>query len=507
MTKQEVLAQLGQWEKAQAHDKIVSAILSLPVEQRDYRLSCALAREYNMLGRHQEAKDLLENLAQEGRRDPNWFFHYGFSLHALGRYAEAKGAFQQLLKMVPKQPNILALIHSCDVHLEKQALAKAYSDGLDLDEDKTLDYILKGLLHGAFGVPDQVEEDCIYIPAWELRIYPEVTELEKDSVVLTFNLECPRWDRDINEVSAAKAQNPAMALNVICSGFVLSLGNAVSQLAQKQKGLPLETEFAGHKHRWQVYRGNVLSGGETPKLEDFELYWKLLKDDLAQRIGNQKLCVVKIAVSKNGDVARGECRLNGVRIESLSRKVEAVAAQWPTKAFGLQRQFFLLEQEEETYLPGAPKADQLDQWVQETVRLYGAVHSKEEADALPEKLKELCGGDATLAKELQIYLPMGAAENAYRKLAYPETLTFDFGGRKETVFRSQLATFHPMQRALYWALQYKVFGEETESLYHSLISASPLYQFIQKQSLEGKPVQDGMGVSMTISVPEDFELR
>ena len=135
MTKQEVLAQLGQWEKAQAHDKIVSAILSLPVEQRDYRLSCALAREYNMLGRHQEAKDLLESLAQEGRRDPNWFFHYGFSLHALGRYAEAKGAFQQLLKMVPKQPNILALIHSCDVHLEKQALAKAYSDGLDLDEE------------------------------------------------------------------------------------------------------------------------------------------------------------------------------------------------------------------------------------------------------------------------------------------------------------------------------------------------------------------------------------
>ena len=70
-----------------------------------------------------------------------------------------------------------------------------------------------------------------------------------------------------------------------------------------------------------------------------------------------------------------------------------------------------------------------------------------------------------------------------------------------------MAAFHPIQHALHWAMQHKVFGAETERLYQTLVTASPLFQFVQKSAKEGNPVKDGMGVNLTIGVSEDFQIR
>jgi hypothetical protein len=177
------------------------------------------------------------------------------------------------------------------------------------------------------------------------------------------------------------------------------------------------------------------------------------------------------------------------------------------KRLNLHRQFFILQQDEETLEPFPYDQETLEDFTRETVRLYNEVRSMEAAKALPGKLLELCGGDATLAKELQLYVPIAASEFFYKNLAYPETLTFDLDGQQAVVFRTQMASFYTIQKHLYWALQNKVFGKETQSIYHHLVSASPLFQFINKQEKEGHPVPDGMGMNLTISVDKDFQLR
>ena len=508
MNKQELLNQIKEWGKAQQHQKIADAIEALPESERDYLFTCILAREYNMLHRYEEAKELLDTVRKEGKNDPNWFFHYGYTFYSMKRYAEAKGAFQQVLKMVPKHPNVMILLNNCNMHLEKQALAKAFGDGSHLDEEKTIDFILKYYLHDCFEVNDRVEDDHIVIPSWNISIYPEITDLQADAVAVTFNIECPDWDRDIVEVSAAKGPNPAAALTIACNTFMMSLIHTFTLAAKKVNAVRMETEFAGKKHGWNVYRGNLLAGGEAQKVQNFNLYWDALKDQLAKRIGNQKMAYVKIFAMKNGDQIKGECRINDVRIESLSHIVAELVKTWDCDGYGIHRQFFIFQQDAETLEPYAYDAEMLEAYTMDAIRLFGAVKSREDALALPNKISELCGGDATLARELQLYIPMVAAEHAFRKLAYPETLTFEFqGGRKETVFRSQMAAFHPIQHALHWAMQYKVFGEETERLYQTLVSASPLFQFVQKGMKEGNPVKDGMGVNLTIGVSDDFEIR
>ena len=507
MNKQELLKNIEQWAKAMEHQKIIDAINALPENERDYTLTCILAREYNVVQRFADAKALMESVRAEGQKDPNWFFHYGYTLYSLRRFAEAKGAFQQVLKMVPKHPNVLMLLNSCEANLEKEALAKAYGDGTDLDEDKTLEHILKCHLHNNFEAKDIVEEDHISIPSWNMRIYPELTELEKDSVIVTFNVECPDWDRDFVEISAAKGKNTAAALNVACTSFVMSAMNTIALMKKKANAVKLESDFAGKKHSWSVYRGNLLAGGEAQSINSFDYYWSMLKDELAKRLGNQKMAYVKVYVSKTGDNVRGEVRINDIRVESLSHKVRKAASEWQFSGYGVHRQFFILMQDEETLEPFPYDQETLEDFTRETVRLYNEVRSMEAAKALPGKLLELCGGDATLAKELQLYVPIAASEFFYKNLAYPETLTFDLDGQQAVVFRTQMASFYTIQKHLYWALQNKVFGKETQSIYHHLVSASPLFQFINKQEKEGHPVPDGMGMNLTISVDKDFQLR
>lgn len=508
MNRQELLDQIREWRKGLEHQKIIDAIEALPEGERDYLFTCLLAREYNVVNRFEEAKELLGSVRQEGKNDPNWFFHYGYTLFSLKRYAEAKGAFQQVLKMVPKHPNVLILLKNCEVQLEREAMAKSFGEGLPLDEDRTLEHILKFHLHNNFEVVDQVEDDHIVIPSWNISIYPEITDLKEDAVAITFNVECPDWDRDITEVSAAKGKNPAMALSIACSTFMLSLMHSISLMAKKQNAVDMETEFVGKKHNWKVYRGNLLAGGEAQKIQNFNLYWDALKEQLSKRIGNQKLCYVKIFAVKNGEQFKGECRINDVRIEGLSRIVAEIAKSWDISGYGVHRQFFLFQQEEATTQPYAYDAETLEDYARESIRLFGSVQSKEDALALPGKITALVDGDATLARELQLYLPMAAAEQAFIKLAYPETLTFEFPDkRKETVYRSQMASFHTIQRALHWALHYKVFGQDTDRMYQMLVSASPLFQFVQKSEKEGNPIKDGMGVNLTIGVGNEFEIR
>lgn len=507
MNKKELLAQIGQWKKNLEHQKIIDAVSALPENQRDYELTCILAREYNVIRRFAEAKALLESVRSAGKKDPNWFFHYGFSLMSLQQFTEAKEIFQQLLKMAPKNPVALSMLRSCDVNMEKQALAKAYGDGSDLDEEKTLEFVLKCHLHNSFEVPDQLEEDHIFIPAWNIRIYPEISDLQAGSVAVTFQVECPDWDRDIVEISAAKGKNPSMALGVACSSFLLALMNGVSMMAKKQNGLSVESEFAGKKHRWSVYRGNLLAGGDAQKNHNFNLYWDALKDELIKRLGNQKLSYVRVYASRSGEQVKAECRINEVLIPSLSNIVANLAKEWDCEGYGVHRQFFFFAQDEATYEPYPYDQEQLEELTQKTVRLYNSIHSQEDLAAFPGRLLALCNNDMVMARELQLYIPMVSAENAFPNLLYPETLTFDFGDHKETAYRSQLASFHSIQKALFWSLKHQVYGEETEKMYRTLVAASPLFHMIQQQTKAGNPVKDGMGVSLNITVDDHFRLR
>ena len=89
--------QLNEWHDCDEHQKIIDAIESLPLEERDFEITGIYARALNNLGRYQEALDQLMAVEEEGRENGVWNFRVGFSLFYLIRKPEAAKYFQRAM--------------------------------------------------------------------------------------------------------------------------------------------------------------------------------------------------------------------------------------------------------------------------------------------------------------------------------------------------------------------------------------------------------------------------
>ena len=91
-----LLRQLEQWNEENEYRRIIDAIEAIPQGERDYFLTCQLARAYNNLvvmadgepGFLERAAALLESVREEGKDDPLWHYRLGYSLYHQGRVRE-----------------------------------------------------------------------------------------------------------------------------------------------------------------------------------------------------------------------------------------------------------------------------------------------------------------------------------------------------------------------------------------------------------------------------------
>lgn len=77
MKNEELIKNCERWHDNNLHSKIIDAILEIPTSERDYDLTCILARAYNNLGKYNEAIELLERVKEDGKNDILWYHHIG----------------------------------------------------------------------------------------------------------------------------------------------------------------------------------------------------------------------------------------------------------------------------------------------------------------------------------------------------------------------------------------------------------------------------------------------
>lgn len=506
MDKAQLLEQIIQWRETEEFDKIAEAILAVPQAERDYELTRYLAQAYNSLKNYKEAGNVLKTIEEQGQQDPAWHLCQGISRFGMNMFQQAKESFEKVHQMAPKMEIAAKMVKRCDDCMEKEYWSKEFGEGRALDPDKTLEYILNYNLHGSFAVEDIIEDDHIVIPAWDVTIYPEIADLKEQSVVLTFTVTSPKWDREVVEHCASMGSTPKHAIGMACGSFLFAVMNGIAAMETEQRPVALESQLAGKTHTWKAYRSNILAMGHTPKMNDFDCYWNELKEDLAKHLGNQKLCYVKVYAAKNKEKVTGECRINDVRVESLSKKVVEMASKWETNDFGSQKQFFFLKQDEATTLLYPFDQEQLEERTQAAIRLFHSVKTKEEYKQLPHRLDKMAG-DMSLGTELFLFLPEMCAENGFNRFAYPETITFRYPDHEETVYRTQLASYYTIKQALFWCLQNRIFGEETDLIYQELVSASAVFSMIQQAKEQGKSLSDGSPIGFAFQVDEGYKIR
>lgn len=380
------------------------------------------------------------------------------------------------------------------------------------DPDNALRHVLESL-HDSLQTPDQVEGDHIYCPKWQMTITPAIEQVDERGAVVNFYISAPQWGKSLFECSAGMGSDTKQALGMSCGSFLFSFMDGIVQMESGQNGEDLETEFAGKSHRWKVYLSNIVGMGNSPQVDNPRIYWDALKEEVVKRLGNQKLCFVKVYASKAGENITAECRVDDIRSEALSNLVADMVKGWDAGYFASHKAFFFIRQEEETVQPypylGQEGRELLKEKVKTAAWMFHASADQEQYETLPERLKEALG-DATLAAECYSFLPEICTENAFDRITYAETVDIlPHGGRTVTCYKSQLADYWALHETLFSLFEEGVFGDVTNDIYREYIGVSAIYSVIcQAREKGGENAMEG-GVLSTLlfNVDSDFEIR
>lgn len=400
---------------------------------------------------------------------------------------------------------------------ELDALTAQYGDGDTLDPEQALQYVLHVGLHGVFETEDRAEGDHLLLPEWNAVLTPAISDLSERGVVLDFYLYAPQWGKELYECCAGMGTSPKQAQGMAIGSFAFSFMQGIARMERREQGRALTTSFAGHEHRWQCYLSDIVGMGRMirPKETHPAVYWEALKDDIVKRLGNQKLCYVKIYGAKVGNEVTGECRIDDIKSDELSARVAEIVAQWEVEGYASQKQFFFIRQEEDTLLPNAYDGLEgrrvLNGKVVQAARMFHESWGKEDAfDTLEERMAQALG-DPTLAAECMRFMPEICAEYAYQEqVAFSETVMLARPGvftLDNTVYKNQLADYYAISQAILGALQAGVFGEETNEVYRDLVSYSATYSSIAKAMEKESSLEGGKLSALLFWVDKDFELR
>lgn len=520
-TPADILDRIESLHREEEHQQIISLILALPPEARDYRLTCLLARAYINLDEPEnweEALSLLLSVEEEGRGEPQWHFRVGGALCRLCRKAEAEARFEAGYALLPPDSPELAdwrqrcqqTLDYCQQELDIRAAREAYGDSLDLD--KATAFLRDGVLLGQMPVPSQRQGDTIFVPQWQVRIFPRVSQVTRQGAVTDLWLEAPQWGQTLYECSVGMGQSPSQALTMAGATFIFTFVQGLARMEAREEPRFLTTAFAGREHRWELYPSDIAGMGFAPRPEG-QVYWDALGEEITKRLGNQKLCYVKIYGAKVNGQVTGECRIDDIKSDELSRKVAELVEKWEAgpSQFASQKQFFFLRQAEETTLPypyrGSEGRKKMQEAVVKAARMFYACRDEADLDAFVPRAAEAIG-DPTLAAECITFLPELCAAEAYPQLAAAETVQLDLEGLPpETVYKNQLADYYAIRAAFFQALREGALGEEGNGIYRRLVGYSATASVVAQLKKKGSKLEGGRLAPLLFRLGRDFEIR
>lgn len=355
------------------------------------------------------------------------------------------------------------------------------------------------------------KDNGLFFPKWNVYIEPRTQQVTENGVVLDIFINAPQWDRSLYECTVGMGSDQKSNIGLALSSFVFSFMQGIAAMEEKQNGTALETKFAGNIHRWQLYRTDIVGMGEQTGYTDTDIYWNELKEDILKRLGNQKLCYVKIFASKMGDDITGECRINDVASVELGNKVAEIAKKWTTTSFSSQKQFFFIRQEEETTIANPYEGQEgfniLKEKVTVAAKIFHESQTEEEYNSLPWRLIEALE-DPVLAYECYCFLPEICTENAFPEARYSENVCFVYpDGRKEEVYKSQLTDYELLKNALFTIFNDEVFGDETNDIYKEYVGSSATYSCFSQMSENGSDIKDAYIATVSFMANDDFIAR
>ncbi|GKX60270.1 DUF6348 family protein [Leminorella grimontii] len=359
----------------------------------------------------------------------------------------------------------------------------------------------------------EIRGNEVHFPDWNVTVKPSISELKEGAANLSFYVTSPVWEAALYECCVGMGDSQEKAVGMALGSFAFGMMSGIRHMMKdmsnscghcgcEMEAKSLMSEFVGHHHEWRVYEGDVVTMGDGHK--ESRSFWSLISEKIAQRLGNQRMCYIKIYGCKFGDQTIGECRFNDVVCSELSEVIANYVADWEVENFMSQKQFIFLAQEESTLIPYPHSASQIANFTKEAIELFKNSQSNEDYQQYLPRLAERIS-DNDLAQELSMFLPEMCAESAFENITYKDQVTISVRDRQMTVYKSQIASYYPILRALHAEFGNGTF---TNELYNDYISISSIYSVICDAKEKGVDMAEtGGDLSLSFGVYDEYQLR
>lgn len=367
----------------------------------------------------------------------------------------------------------------------------------ELDKGQISNKILDDIYTCFSGYHTEKDETSVTLKDINVTVKPFIVSADTNMVTTGYYLSSDSWDRSIFEICSGLGKDTSSALGMAQGSFMFALMDCVIKLRTKQEYVPFESEFNGSTHKWKAYIGNILGMGDNIK-NSTDTYWDALKEHIAKRLGNQKICYVKIFASNSGTGDPvGECRINNLKSDELSRIVEDIAQNFECSNFTSQKQFFIFEQEDETREEYPYTEKDIIEYTKTAVQLFELCIARNKLEVFLPNLESVIG-DKNLAEEIFKFVPEICAENTLSQFTYPETLIFGIGDETFTCYKTQLYSYSIIYDALYDIISDK-FLKDPENVRKSLVCTSSVFDVSQQLILKGYKFEHLKSLKLSIT--------
>lgn len=381
--------------------------------------------------------------------------------------------------------------------------------------DEVGEFLLTEGIPGGIAFKSERRDDSLYIPEIDMVLTPVVHQLQDKSAGIAFYMRSDKYDKQLFEYSMGMGSDGRTAVGMALASFLFSFMEGFHKMTAKDEPTEIKTEFAGKTHEWNVYLSNVTGMGLKEKTEENAsayAYWDLLKDEIMKRLGNQRLALVKVYASKSPKDVICEVRIDDVPFPELGEMVRTIAEKWNVEQFISEKQFFFIEQKEETYIPseydGREGSEKLRTMVLDYLKMFRAASTQELYERLPYAAANSIG-DAVIAAECYSFLPEMAAMHAWgdrMKISDMAIMGLPDGTEiKLSIY--QLSDYMKLDSALGDIISKGDFGDETDNLWKELIGCSSIYSAVDKALEAGSKLEDLRISNMYYNMCEGFVIR
>ena len=393
----------------------------------------------------------------------------------------------------------------------KEEIKEENGEQLDfLNPDDVTEYIIKQISE-ITEEENTRKDNGIFFPKWNVFVQPQVRQVTEKGIILDILINAPQWGKDLYECTVGMGSDPQSNIGLALGSFIFSFMQGIAAMEEHRDGISIETKFSGNIHKWNVYRTDIVGMGNEEMETSVDVYWNELMEDILNHLGNQKLSYIKIFASKMGDDITGECRIDDIVSMELSKKVAQIARNWDVQGFVSQKQFFFIRQDEETIINNPYEGEEGFKLLKEKVALAAKMfyesETEEEYNSLPARLMEALE-DPVLGYECYAFLPEICTENAFPDAQYAEYVKFVYpDGRKENVYKSQLADYEILRKALFTIFSEGVFGDDTNNIYQEYVGSSATYNCFSQMMENGSDIKYVSTTALAFMVDDGFIIR